>query len=108
MTREQDEAAITEIAQLIKIELATPGDNARRFHWDTLYPEVLDENRNRGYETDNVRIKEGVLQRLLDNKIVTKDGDDILFTHMQGKDELSPWKLPRKEESSGQSLAADV
>ena len=85
MTKEQDEEAIIRIAYLIRKELEkrTPmiqGHNARRFHWDTFYDEVLDLNTNLGY--DNIpRIKDGVLQRLVDNQIVRKDGEDILFTH---------------------------
>jgi len=80
MAKEQDGETVTKIAELIRIDLGrrTPKGQTRRFHWDTFYTEWLDQNVNLGYE--NIpRIKDGVLQRLVDNQIMRKDGDDILF-----------------------------
>jgi hypothetical protein len=85
MTKEQEEAIIR-IVYFIRKELEkrtpmTQNNSTRRFHWDTLYAEMLDQNTNLGYEKNNDTIKNGVLQRLVDNLILRKDGEEIVFTH---------------------------
>ena len=57
-------------------------DSARRdktFQWIDIWNETFD--RLHGIERDDPRIRDVTLQRLLDNQIVIKDPDDVVFRH---------------------------
>jgi hypothetical protein len=72
-----DEIAINEASSAIKAK--TPQGETRRFKWIDIWNETFD--RLHGIERDNPRIRDGTLQRLLDNQIVIKDRDDVVFRH---------------------------
>jgi hypothetical protein len=79
--REGDEIAINEASSAIKAKLKakTPQGETRRFNWIDIWNETFD--RLHGIERDDPRIRDVTLQRLLDNQIVIKDRDDVVFRH---------------------------
>jgi hypothetical protein len=79
--RKGDEIAINEASSAItaKLNAKTPQGETRRFNWIDIWNETFD--RLHDIERDNPRIRDGTLQRLLDNQTVINDRDDVVFRH---------------------------
>jgi hypothetical protein len=82
-----DEQAIDQATEALKTRLKsrTPKGETRRFNWTDIWNETFDQSYP-VVDRENTRIRDGTLQRLLDNRIVTKDDPEkvsyeILFTH---------------------------
>jgi hypothetical protein len=68
------EQAIDQATEAVKTRLKsrTPKGETRRFDWTDIWNETFDQPYP-VVDRENARIRDGTLQRLLDNKIVTKD-----------------------------------
>jgi len=82
-----NEQVIDQATEVVKTRLKsrTPKGETRCFNWTDIWDEAFDQPYP-GVDRKNAKIRDGTLQRLLDNKIVTKDyqakvSDEILFTH---------------------------
>jgi len=82
-----DEQVINQATEVVKTRLKsrTPKGETRCFNWTDIWNETFDQPYP-VVDRENTKIKDGTLQTLLDNKIVTKDdpvkvSDEILFTH---------------------------
>jgi hypothetical protein len=82
-----DEQVIDQATEAVKTRLKsrTPKGETIRFNWTDIWNETFDQPYP-VVDRENTKIRDGTLQRLLDNKIVTKDdqakvSDEVLFTH---------------------------
>ena len=70
--RDPVEAAITEAYQKVieVLEYMTPKGETRRFKWDSIYADAVRQISGVNINADDLRVKDGVLQRLIDNGVV--------------------------------------
>jgi thioesterase domain-containing protein len=68
------------------LESRTQQGQTRRFKWDAIYNDAVYEITDTDINPNDMRIKDFVLQRLIDNNVVQNGKqavDEIVFTHKE-------------------------